>query len=287
MGIFTSLRNRTRQIIGASNATNLTTNTSNLNSKISTVWKLSKDYYSYGGSFLEGTKLPQQNEVVQLTNKNFLYSLFVTDAKSEQLISPNSLQFEIIYSNVISDYKTYKTIDSFNIEYYSLLSDYSIHTTVRIRGDDYVTAYVQLGSETTSDEIFQSVSMVNINNLPDGVSVIKQILQQNNNGIAQEYVLDFPASDTRPESATITISQGAKFYDKNNNLLVGPLLITTGYFSSINPVSYYLFSPGWDVPNLEKNGELIGAGHNFFNFGGFYNIEVVDENGTYAERVSL
>lgn len=287
MSIKYGLSTKTRDVISEGNILNFAVDTTKYESKTSTVWKLSNNYYSYGDSLLNGAEFPQNNIVTQITNKNFVYSLFIYDAKNAELISPNNLNFEILYTNIPFNYKTYNTTDSFNIEWYSLIVDTNVNATIRISGENYLTTYIQLGSSFTSNEVVQAVSIINTNNLPDGVTLITQTLEQNNNGTVQEYILDFPASNTIPESATITIAEGAKFYDSNDNLLVGSLTIKVAYFSSINPESYSLFSAGWNVPNIEKNGQLLESGHHFFSVGGFHNIEITDSNGTLATRIDL
>lgn len=285
MSIFQGLVQSSVSYSDMGNALNQVNDNTDLTHKLSTLYNKSGKIFSFSKPRFEGARWGMRGVRRSLVGKTFVYSLYVYDGKTGQLISPQSLNYEFLFSNHLTSGDVYKTDQSFNIKYDYLSRTKLTNLTVRIRGENYLTTYAQIGSDVSNSLYEQHIGIVNVNNVPDGVSVLMEDLEQDENGTVQEYTLYFAQSDTRLEWSEIIIPQGTKFYDKNKQRLTGDVFVKAGHFSPTNGTSLSLFAPGWNVPNLRLDGELIGDGYNFVSWG-FYSIEIVDENGVVAKSIN-
>lgn len=276
-GLITELTNLT----DGAGSINFGLNTSTYDEKLATSFVFGGNYYSASDKLNNGAKYPLKYDFKALNRKKYTYSLAVYDSVTKELVDSISLNYEVLYNNLsTNNYTINKNNSLFNIVFHDLPKK-ELALTVRIRGDNYLTTYAQVSTNNTTTNHLHNIGMVNINNLPDGVGIVNTVLQQNNNGTTQEYVLNFPSSSTKYEESSITIPQGTKFYDSDHNLLEGPISVKIGHFSPTT--AYNLFSPGWNVPSLEYNGETL---HNVnFVSGGYYSIDIVDSSGRSAKTI--
>lgn len=285
MSIFQGLVQSSMTYSDMGNALNVVNDNTDTTHRLSTLYNKSGKILSFNKPRFEGARWGMRNIKRSLVGKTFVYSLYVHDGETGQLISPQSLNYEFLFSSHLTSGDVYKTATSFNIKYDHLSRNKLTNLTVRIRGENYLTTYAQIGSDVASSLYEQHIGIVNVNNVPDGVSVVMQDLEQDENGTVQEYTLYFAQSDTRLEWSEIIIPQGTKFYDKNKQRLTGDLSVKAGHFSPTNGTSLSLFAPGWNVPNLRLDGELIGDGYNFVSWG-FYSIEIVNQDDVVAKSIN-
>lgn len=252
----------------------------NKDQKVSLTFKHCADYYVASDKLNDGAGYPLAHNLQSITKKKYTYSLQVFDGKTKELINPSNLNYEVLYINKSLRYTTNKGTWSFNVVFDSIPKE-EIRLTIRIKGQNYLTTYAQITSNNKTLEHVHNIGIVNINNVPDGVSVVNTTLQQDNNGTVQEYVLNFPSSPTKYESSKITIPQGTKFYDANHDLLQGPISVKIGHFSPTTASS--LFAPGWSVSNIEYNGQVFN--NLGFISGGFYSVDIFDDSGRIAKTI--
>lgn len=255
--------------------------TTKTDEQVSLVFNFNNSYYTLSDKLNDGAKYPLPHDLQALNRKDYVYSLAVYDSVTKLLVDSSELTYEVLYNNLLkSNYTTNKNNSLFNIVF-SDLPKQDISLTVRVRGDNYLTTYAQITSTGLTTYHTHNIGIVNINNVPDGVSIVNTILEQNNNGTIQEYILNFPSSLTKYESSTITVPQGTKFYDTNHNLLEGPINVKIGHFSPTTAAG--LFSPGWNVSSLKYNDKIY---HNVgFVSGGFYSVEISDASGRIAKTI--
>lgn len=282
MSIHSGLIKKTDQVSDIANIINTLQDTTDLKERISIL-------YNYGGNYCATKRNSIKNRLKYdaevLTKKDFTYSLSVYDAKTRVVVDPANLNFEVVYSNVQHNYTTEK-----NAEYFSVVFDTvpknQFTLTVKISGTNYLPAYAQITAEESTNLHVQNVGLVNINDVPEGVSVVSVFITQNDNGTTQESVLNFPQTSSHTEEASITIPQGAKFYDKNNQMLQGLLRVNAGHFSASNINSMSLFTSGWNVPNVSLNNQLVGQDGTYsFISCGFYSMEISDSSGKIANSI--
>lgn len=278
MSIKYGLQEETTEISAPANVFLISRNTAKLDAGMSTTYKYHSAYYSHSRKYNKGISYPSTFNKNILNLKQYTYTLYVYDAKTEELIDPNTLNYEIL--TIVNDHNRtiIKTTEYFQIT----LREYSFFSlTIKISGNNYLNTYVMAKTDFSTEHYIQNTKIVNINNVPDGVSIVNTVVQQDSNGTVSENILDFPSSPTKLETATITIPKNTKFYDKNNNLLSGPINMKIAHFSPTT--AFGLFSSGWDLPNIEINGmpvQDIG-----FVSGGFYSIEIYDNNNVLASRM--
>lgn len=252
----------------------------------STYQKLAASFVFGGGCYsssdkLMGAKYPLTYSLKNLYTKEYSYSLAIYDSVTKELVDPELLTYKFLYNNLSTDNFTInKNNSTFNIVFPNLPKK-DFFATVRVTGEDYLEIIVQISANIKTTKHIHNVGIVNINNVPDGVSIVNTVLQQNENGIDQEYVLSFPSSSTKYEESTITIPEGTKFYDKNHNLLEGPINVKIGHFSPTTALN--LFASGWNVASLEYNDQVL---HNVgFISGGFYSVNISDNEGNLATTI--
>jgi hypothetical protein len=255
--------------------------------KSSTVYKTGNRYYSYKRNALAGAGFPLGNENVDLSTKqNYNYSLICKDAKTQQTIDPNILNFTVISVNGSYNYTTNKTAESFNMVFANLPSDKTIKMTLRVTGDGYLESFAQIVSEPNVSVHIQEIGLVNLNNVPDGVGVASTSFSQNGNGTTQEYTVTIPSSGTKYESATFSIPSGTKFYDKDGNQLSGTINAKIGHFSPTNGSSLDLFNTGWEVGNIILDGKPLQDNQTLtFVTAGFFTLDITDSNGNIAYSI--
>jgi len=284
MAIFVGLIQKNLENSSLGNAYNELIDNTNRDIIVSTVWtKSMNNFFSYRRKPIDrGINYPRNSISKPIGSKDFSYKLYVYDGATNELMNTNEVDYEILYkNNAGQNYITKKYPDFFEIKFQKLKITNNINLTIRIRKDGYLNQYAQIGSIDRTETYEQHVYLIDIDNPPDGVHVVDQTLEQNENGTTQEYILTFPESSSRSEWSTITIPQNTKFYDKENNLLTGNLRIVAGHFSPSHDVSLSMFGPGWNVPNIESDTE----GNNFISKG-FYSIEVFDSNNNIAKSLA-
>lgn len=253
------------------------------NVKISTTFKYGCDYYTLSKEANRGASYPaDRSDAHSLIKKDYTYSLVCYDAKTNSIINPADLEYEVLYNTQTSHYSTKKTDSSFDIIFNDMQKN-ELRLTVRVKGNNYLTNYGQLTSNSKTVNHIHEIKMVNINNLPDGVSIVNTTIQQNSNGTIAENVLNFPSSSTKYESATMKIPAGTLFYDKDKNRLQGDIHLKIGHFSPTT--AFELFSPGYVVSNIEYDGKL--QTDVAFISAGFWSTEIVDDSGRVARTIQL
>lgn len=249
--------------------------------KLSAVFAYGCDNYAVSEKADQGAAYPKnRKDIYSLVKKDYVYSLVCYDAKTNEIINPEELEYEVLYNTQTSQYSTEKTNSSFDIKFNNLPKN-QLRLTVRIKADNYLTNYAQLVSGSQSINHIHNIKMVNIYNIPDGVSVVNATLQQDDNGTVEETILNFPSSSTKYESGTFTIPAGTKFYDKEHNMLEGDIYMKIGHFSPTT--AYDLFSPGYVVANIEYDGKRqLDVG---FISAGWWSTNIVDANGRSAVSI--
>lgn len=285
MSIFNGLVKKIDIVSRFANQFNTFLDSADKREKVSSAYKAGNHFYSYGTPRQTIAKYPMDNELQNLSIRpSYTYTIVCIDYNTGVVLDHNTLNFEILSINGDFNYTTTKNSSSFNVVINNLPKNKIIKASVKISGSpDYLNAYAQIKSDGVYNNHTQEVSLVNINNLPDGVGVSSLTVSQNENGTTSVNTVSIPASSSKYESSSFEIPAGTKFYDKDGNRLNGDITVRIGHFSPTNPDALSLFTPGWTVSNLTENGIPFQDDHTTqFITGGFFSVEVYDNSGSVA-----
>lgn len=281
MSIFKGLTKDLQVFSSYSNQINSILDTAKKIEKISSIYRISDKYYSFGMDKDLSAKYPFQNEQKDILLKpNYVYSLVCKDAVTKEIIDPINLDFEILNINGNYNYNIEKTNTSFDVEFTNLPIHKVIKITVKIKGNNYLQTYSQIISGSSASKHTQEIQLVALNNIPDGVGVNELTVSQDSNGTTQNQTLVVPSSASKYESSSFEIPAGTKFYDKDGNRLSGDITFTVGHFSPTNPTSRSLFHSGWNISSIILDGrELTDNEKVTFVTAGFFSIIASDSTG--------
>jgi hypothetical protein len=132
---------------------------------------------------------------------------------------------------------------------------------------------VQLWEETHTSMI---ISMVNLNNLPNGVtSVTDYNVFVSDSVVDDDVVVETAPAGTAATKARLTIKEGTKILDENGNTLKGSFTTKMVYYNNWDDASLSAF-PGGITPMVNLNGNMENV---MFYSGGFASIEIADASG--------
>lgn len=288
MSVYIGLTKNLEIVSSHSNQLNYSLDVSRKIEKVSSIYRISDKYYSFGLEKNLSANYPLQNEQKDILLKpNYVYSLVCKDAVTKEVINPADLDFQVLKINGDYNYSIEKTETSFNLKFNNLSKNKVIKITIKVKGSNYLQTYAQIISGLSTFVQTQEIDLVALNNTPNGVTIGSLSLSQDNNGTIQNYILTVPASASKYETASFEIPAGTKFYDKDGNRLSGDITFTVGHFSPTNSTSLSLFHSGWTLSNIiVDNQELADNQTLEFITSGFFSITATDNSGLEAVTIT-
>lgn len=286
MSIFNGLVAKFECLSSNANLVNPSRDLGNKKEKLSTLYKSYNKYYSFGLDRYTTANYPLNNENMDLSSKNYTYSIVCRDAVNNSIIDPVNFNFTIMRLNSDYNYTVSKTETSYNIVFQNIPSDKVVKATVKIESINYLSTYAQIISSPNTVRHEQQVGVVSVFNVPDGVGIGTAVVSQGVNGTIGTNTINIPSSSSKYESASFSIPPNTKFYDKDGVQLLGDLTIKIGHFSPTNSVSYGLFNSGWTISNVIIEGQELNDNQSItFDTAGFFSIQV--SNSSFKEAVAI
>lgn len=150
-----------------------------------------------------------------------------------------------------------------------------VEFSVVVMAPGYLTTTRQV-SLTQTGRHFVEVTMVSLNNTPNGVNATQQsgAANLNNGSVTAGATVTIPAAGT-----SLNIPQGLIMKDANGNLLQGQIDISMVHFDPTNSQALNAF-PGGMLPTVKRANGSTQKG--MFYTAGFVAIDIIDQNGRVA-----
>lgn len=160
-----------------------------------------------------------------------------------------------------------------------------LNFTISISGSQIVSTFKQV-SVSTVGVTTDLINLISINNPPNSISISKQKIQQDSQGLISDVSISVPPTERKPESATVDFAQGTAFYDLAGNALSGELDVTVAHFSALETDSLNSFPGGFFVTDaVNQQNETFNEPFYFYS-AGFITVEVKDANNRLASMLS-
>lgn len=131
--------------------------------------------------------------------------------------------------------------------------DNPVNFTVVASSSGYLTTSQPVHITDTGQQILV-VRMVNLSNLPDGISVKQQDFELGTDGSLTDPVeIETPLTANKSEKGSIKFLAGTKFYDDNDNVIKGTITATLVHFDNRSVASLMSFPGGFTAFSVEDS----------------------------------